>query len=128
MQPYGVLTLVKKALRPRFSVVGLPGRMARTLLCAAVEAHGAALAVGNVHLESLGNQRTREAQLRVAAEALAGGGDALLGGDFNFGADRNWSARYRGPADGTDTRGPCCHSALSFAVPIWRLDIKREIG
>ena len=52
-------------------------------------------AVATVHLESLNNAQRRREQLQSAAALLAGSGPALLAGDFNFGADRDYSALHR---------------------------------
>mmetsp|Transcript_60151 Transcript_60151/g.105356 ORF Transcript_60151/g.105356 Transcript_60151/m.105356 type:complete len:326 (-) Transcript_60151:28-1005(-) len=84
--PYGVMVLAAPGKDVRFSFHELPTEMCRQLLLAELDG----LVVGTVHLESLANHPTREAQLRVCEALLAPFDDALLVGDFNFDSDRNF--------------------------------------
>lgn len=90
--PYGVLTLAKKELRARYRFVDLPTSMDRRLLIADIPDEKGLFRIGNVHLESLNSQPTREAQLRICADALRANTPSLhmLCGDFNFCSNRNY--------------------------------------
>jgi hypothetical protein len=90
MEGYGVLTLTAKQLQCRFCAVSLPSDMGRQLLLAVPGGGAGALAVGNVHLESLDSHAVRERQLRECHAALLGFSSALLVGDFNFCSLRNF--------------------------------------
>lgn len=89
--PYGVLTLVAPGLPVHFAFHQLPTNMCRRLLVVDL---GGRLSIGNVHLESLDNQPLRVLQLRACAEALRAAKEALLVGDFNFDAQRNYQAPH----------------------------------
>lgn len=91
LAPYGVMVLARPGLSARFSFHDLPTDMCRRLLVAELPG----LTVGTVHLESLANHPTREAQLQACAAVLAAFPDAVLVGDFNFDSDRN----FRPPHD-----------------------------
>lgn len=99
LAPYGVLTLAKRELRPRFEEVALPTRMGRKLLVAHLHDEGSgAWRVGNVHLESLDSAALRREQLEIAGRVLAPEGqrgeqNGILCGDFNFDSDRNFKPR-----------------------------------
>lgn len=89
---YGVMALVRPGLEVRFSFHKLPTDMDRRLLVTRLHD----MAIGTVHLESLANHMTRQAQLRECSKVLAAfhqsdGSDALLVGDFNFDSERNFA-------------------------------------
>eukprot|EP00981_Chlorochromonas_danica_P011146 scaffold3779_cov254-Ochromonas_danica.AAC.6 len=88
VRPYGVLTLVRKDLNSSFRWVDLPTQMDRKLLIA--DLPDWSVSIGNVHLESLDNHPTREAQLSLCAESLQTSSFSLLCGDFNFCSYRNY--------------------------------------
>mmetsp|Transcript_27831 Transcript_27831/g.47029 ORF Transcript_27831/g.47029 Transcript_27831/m.47029 type:complete len:493 (-) Transcript_27831:1418-2896(-) len=87
---YGTMTLARRALLPRFDTVDFPTRMGRSLLKTTCRVNGADVAVGNVHLESLSNEKTRKKQLSVCRGALKKDAVAILVGDFNFCSERNF--------------------------------------
>lgn len=84
--PYGVMCLAAPGTPVHFSFHELPTDMWRRLLVAELDG----LAVGTVHLESLGTHPTREAQLARSAQVLRQYGDSVLVGDFNFDSERNF--------------------------------------
>lgn len=86
VKPYGVMIFVRPLIAASFSFHELPTGMCRRLLVAELPR----LAVATVHLESLDNHPTREAQLRRCAEVLAPFPNAVLAGDFNFDSERNF--------------------------------------
>ena len=84
---YGVLMLVRKSLgEVCFTEYELPTEMDRTLLVAVV----GAVVVATVHLESLSFPGMRRRQLVAAEEILRPYKHAVLAGDFNFDATRNF--------------------------------------
>lgn len=86
---YGILLLVRKALRPSFREVELPTRMGRSALVAALGE--GRVGVATVHLESLANEATRRAQLAKLATVLKTRfQSAVAFGDFNFDDERTW--------------------------------------
>mmetsp|Transcript_7169 Transcript_7169/g.21332 ORF Transcript_7169/g.21332 Transcript_7169/m.21332 type:complete len:353 (-) Transcript_7169:322-1380(-) len=110
IRQYGVLTIAKKSLGATFEELDLPTRMGRTLIVAWLTAARssvddedgvpAALAVGNVHLESLDSETLRRDQLR-SANAVLNGEDfaSILCGDFNFDSTRTWGDWRRPPGE-----------------------------
>lgn len=110
---YGTLMLVRAELQPVFSVHELPTAMGRKLVVAQCRINGHSVVVATVHLESLDNQRVREAQLQVAADVLAREpGDAILVGDFNFCSYRNYAGR--GPLE-----NDCLARTMPDHVDVW---------
>jgi len=89
--PYGVMALAAPDVRADFSWHELPTRMGRRLLVVEL----GRLAVGTVHLESLANHPTREAQLAMSTEILRRYSDGLLLGDFNFDSERNFKPPHQ---------------------------------
>lgn len=97
---YGALTLVASRLKPRFSSHPLQSEMGRQLVVARWDGgdeEGGGMVVGNVHLESMDNQPTRQQQLNDCHRLLVGDSDydsngfpVLLVGDFNFCSLRNF--------------------------------------
>lgn len=109
LAPYGVMTLAKRHLSSHFEEVPLPSRMGRRLLIAHLRdaASGRQWRVGNVHLESMDSAPSRREQLAVAGRVMGGGrGDesSIIGGDFNFDADRNYDVRPGVPLEVSDRR------------------------
>jgi endonuclease/exonuclease/phosphatase family metal-dependent hydrolase len=91
---YGNITLVKHEHKPSYRIVQFPTMQGRKLLLAYLNIYSNTvqpLIVGNVHLESLDRQATREAQLDVCRSQLKSGRSVLVG-DFNISAD---DAQYR---------------------------------
>jgi endonuclease/exonuclease/phosphatase family metal-dependent hydrolase len=91
---YGNITLVKHEHKPTYKIVLFPTMQGRKLLLAYLNSDSSSLPsliVGNVHLESLDRQHTREAQLDVCRAQLKSGHSVLVG-DFNISAD---DALYR---------------------------------
>jgi len=89
--PYGVLTLAKKELSPSFAIFPFPTNMARKLLRTVLTLpNREQIAVGNVHLESLGNATLREQQLAICDRELRKYPHYILCGDFNFCSYRNY--------------------------------------
>eukprot|EP00638_Chattonella_subsalsa_P018192 CAMPEP_0117877244 /NCGR_PEP_ID=MMETSP0950-20121206/14081_1 /TAXON_ID=44440 /ORGANISM="Chattonella subsalsa, Strain CCMP2191" /LENGTH=295 /DNA_ID=CAMNT_0005731207 /DNA_START=26 /DNA_END=913 /DNA_ORIENTATION=+ len=88
VEPYGVLMLVKKKYLPTFLFHDMPSYMDRKLLTAKLGTND--VLIGTVHLESLNQHQLREAQLRVAKEALRRCENSILCGDFNFCSYRNF--------------------------------------
>ncbi|CAE7367956.1 tdp2, partial [Symbiodinium natans] len=86
VQPYGVMAFVRPGIEVEFQFHPLPTGMSRRLLLVKVPN----LIIGTVHLESLGNPRMREEQLKNCASILAPFSDAMLVGDFNFDSERNF--------------------------------------
>ncbi len=119
IQPYGVLTLIKKDYRNvEFTFHRFPTNMARRLLVTSFDAPSSEpldaseatlepksditpkeprengvikrIAVGNVHLESLDSRPYREQQLAISSQVLSSYAYAVLCGDFNFCSYRNY--------------------------------------
>lgn len=90
--PYGVMTLARKELRASFHFIPFPSMMSRKLLIADIPDWRGHIQVGNVHLESLANHPTREAQLQICADRMRDHAPSLyvLCGDFNFCSYRNF--------------------------------------
>ncbi|RYH20980.1 hypothetical protein EON65_21835 [archaeon] len=88
--PYGTLTLVKTELLATFRFVDFPSRMYRKLLTAEIPHPHGKIVVGNVHLESLSNHPTREAQLQICQKVFQPYPFFVLVGDFNFCSYRNY--------------------------------------
>lgn len=86
LEPYGVMALAAPGIDVQFSFHELPTNMCRKLIV--VQHRG--IAIGTVHLESLANHPTRQAQLQSCEKILSSYGDALLVGDFNFDSERNF--------------------------------------
>jgi len=104
---YGVLMLVKKTLgNVIFTEYELPTEMDRTLLVAQVKlgtdgdaatgdkvvSSNEDLVVATAHFESLSFPNMRRKQLAVAEEILRPFSRAVLAGDFNFDATRNFKS------------------------------------
>jgi len=86
---YGNVTLVKHKHNPEFETFPLPSKMGRKLTLAHLNQRNSYIphiSVGNVHLESLNNQETRELQLEFCRLHLQPGCSVLVG-DFNISAD-----------------------------------------
>lgn len=94
--PYGTLTMVKKEHQATFRFVNFPSRMHRRLLIAEIPHSNGKFIVGNVHLESLSNHPTREAQLQVCNDTFLPFPFFVLVGDFNFCSYRNYDLRSAG--------------------------------
>jgi len=99
---YGCLTLVKRSLSPEFNEIALLTRMDRSLILATFANNS--IAVGNVHLESLDNERARKIQLHACHETLQPFATAVLCGDFNFDSNKTWGdwqprAKPRSPSE-----------------------------
>ena len=119
VSPYGCLLLVAKTLKPVFRAVELPTMMGRALVLAYITLpSGAEITAATVHLESLSSQPVRERQLRKIARIL-GGTPALLCGDFNFDARRNWSDAYSSAEDGVDVGPRLDNECLAEILPGW---------
>lgn len=91
---YGCAILCKRHLSPSFSFVKFDNtEMGRHLITArcAIGDENQFVTFGNVHLESLDNAKTREAQLDVS-NSLLPTGESILVGDFNFCSERNYDA------------------------------------
>jgi endonuclease/exonuclease/phosphatase family metal-dependent hydrolase len=88
---YGVITLSKKSITVNHEFINLPSSMNRQLLITSFQINGCWFAVGNVHLESLHNHKTRELQMQVANKELLKYSSAILVGDFNFCSERNYN-------------------------------------
>jgi endonuclease/exonuclease/phosphatase family metal-dependent hydrolase len=84
IEPYGVMILCKKKLSTVYTFHDFPTIHNRKLLVAEVTLHGKNFAVGTVHLESLANHPTREAQLTISNNILKQYEHSVLCGDFNF--------------------------------------------
>ena len=80
------MAFVRPGIEVEFQFHPLPTGMSRRLLLVKVPN----LIIGTVHLESLGNPRMREEQLKNCASILAPFSDAMLVGDFNFDSERNF--------------------------------------
>eukprot|EP00927_Polykrikos_kofoidii_P052324 TRINITY_DN46105_c0_g1_i1.p1 TRINITY_DN46105_c0_g1~~TRINITY_DN46105_c0_g1_i1.p1 ORF type:complete len:351 (-),score=36.91 TRINITY_DN46105_c0_g1_i1:22-1035(-) len=91
VQPYGVMSLVSPGVAAEFTFHSMPTNMCRRLLVSNLDGR---LIVGNVHLESLDNQSTREQQLCVCSRVLGASANAVLVGDFNFDSERNFKAPH----------------------------------
>ena len=91
---YGILMLVKRDIGCcRFEEHNLPSYMERTLLLAVVSnlpGFSGDLCIATSHFESLANAPIRRKQLSVASEMLRQFPCAVLCGDFNFDASRNF--------------------------------------
>jgi endonuclease/exonuclease/phosphatase family metal-dependent hydrolase len=119
VHPYGVLSLIKKDYRNvEFTFHRFPTNMARRLLVTSFDAPYSGpldasevtvepktdstpteprensnikrIAIGNVHLESLGSRPYREQQLAISSTILSSYAYAILCGDFNFCSYRNY--------------------------------------
>lgn len=88
--PYGVMSLCKKELQPRFEFEAFPTEMNRNLLKTCIDTPHGEVCIGNVHLESLENPELRALQLGVCKAALAGTALSVLCGDFNICSYRNY--------------------------------------
>eukprot|EP01031_Cornospumella_fuschlensis_P034471 gene34471-41733_t len=88
--PYGTLTMVRKELHATFAFVDFPSWMNRRLLTAEIPHSNGNVIVGNVHLESLDNHPTREAQLQICQKVFLPYSFYVLVGDFNFCSYRNF--------------------------------------
>ena len=82
VNPYGVLTLARKGLNPSFHFHDLPTRMSRRLLVTEFHLGQHKVSIGNVHLESLNNQPTRERQLGIISSILSQEASKVVCGDF----------------------------------------------
>eukprot|EP01031_Cornospumella_fuschlensis_P029626 gene29626-35762_t len=89
--PYGTLTMVKKEVGATFRFVNFPSRMNRRLLTAEIPHPNGNFVIGNVHLESLSNHPTREAQLGICQQVFESYPFFILVGDFNFCSYRNYN-------------------------------------
>ena len=69
--PYGVLTLAKKFYQPTYEFFQLPTEMDRSLLLTKLILHDEAIAIGNIHLESLSNPELRQKQLEVSKHVMS---------------------------------------------------------
>jgi endonuclease/exonuclease/phosphatase family metal-dependent hydrolase len=137
VSPYGCMLLVDKTLQPTFRAIELPSEMGRALVLAhVVLPSGVEITAATVHLESLSSQPLRERQLRKIARALQGT-PAVLCGDFNFDARRNWSADYACAEDGVglpDLPGSpaldndCLAAILPGWVDLWAAHHPTEHG
>jgi endonuclease/exonuclease/phosphatase family metal-dependent hydrolase len=90
VNPYGVLTLCKTNLNPKFQFHKLPTHMGRMLLTATIQSQNEAITIGNIHLESLNFHRIREQQLGISYNILRRYNFSILCGDFNFCSNRNY--------------------------------------
>lgn len=93
IRSYGVWAGYRKnsiISKVNFLEVPLQTRMDRTLKVISGEIDGQRVLVGTVHLESLNNHGTRVKQLQKATKTLNSAKNAILCGDFNFGATRNY--------------------------------------
>jgi endonuclease/exonuclease/phosphatase family metal-dependent hydrolase len=132
VSPYGSLLLVAKSLKPVFRAIELPTIMGRALVLAYLTLpSGAQITAATVHLESLSSQPVREQQLRKIARVLSGA-PAVLCGDFNFDARRNWSDAYSSVEDGLglETRrdNECLAEILTGWVDMWAAQHPTEHG
>lgn len=123
---YGVLTLAKRHLSPEFHFFDFESRMGRRLLVTDVTFRGTTVGIGNVHLESLNNERLRVKQLAVSFRTLKKRSHSILCGDFNFSDD--WPENKRLDSSYIDAwttlhpdlKGSTMPSNVSF--PAWRPD------
>ena len=87
---YGTMTLARREVSPRFDTIEFPSHMGRSLLKTVCVVNGSSIAIGNVHLESLGNEKLRRKQLIICEDALKRYSSSILVGDFNFCSERNF--------------------------------------
>ncbi len=113
IQRYGVLTLAKKELQPKFVFHTFPTEMGRKLLLTELNDFGEnRVCVGNVHLESLSNETLRAKQLKVCCTVFKNYQSYILCGDFNF-------CSYRNYFGGSPLENDNFSSILPNAVDIW---------
>lgn len=125
IESYGCAMLVRRDLRPQFSLQPLPTEMGRSLLSAVFTARYPGLVVTTAHLESLTNRRLRREQLLLAAAALRPYPQAVLCGDFNFDDTKNWGD-WRFREDRGATRATLENEVLQEVLPDY-VDTWREV-